>query len=1260
MNANVSKTNGVKLLAAFAVLAMVVCAFAVALPADETDASSDVITEIGGGIKADDSKFVLTQYTSGEVVVVSDFVIPANTALIVDGAKFTVNENVTITVQAGGQLVFAGDSEVIINGKIVADGKGTAGGTYTYGSAIVNNVTADSDHKGIKVNGSITLLRGAEMDIAAKDSVIGNQSSNSEGVDKYTFDDEITSGTDTGAIILAKSGASLDIQKMGAIISSIDNQTIYVIEGSTFTLNGNANVTVTAYGTATYYTAGSMEVTHTTNGTQKTTSSLTFTVTTQTVTGFTDNNDAESKVTVREYVLNVAGTLNSGDELSIIPGEQVYTGSSSSLTWGSGSKYYAATTNDDGDIVPSDTETLVTKTSITGTLSIAKDGNFTIEDATYTTISGTVSVGYEEDKNNDNKSMNTVAVAGDVVVSGKITMDWGSVADTPGTNSGMLIIDGGSVDITNVVFQDGAIYATNPQIYLYGATYQTENNSVTTLHIRDLDVAITEASAAGVTEVVVYSYNEALSATGAKDAVDKGAYIIDADITIPQGMMFTIAGAVVVEEGASMTFSDGSYTGSVFDAKIYVLGKVVDEAFAFYGQDAVGTGCIVYEVKKVSEDQTVTTYTTLAIALSEAKAGETIELVNKIEISKNLTIPADVTVVTVDDEDAITITNGATLTINGTLELGGTTATIKIDVDSENKADGAIALNGVIADADATKITCTGSYTVTGAYFVGKIGDDETARNYITSVSIAAGASQTVDDADGIVIKGADSLNIGDVTFTEGDDVSEDLVINIEAEKVNAGTVTLVGADFRLSNVNGQFTGTVTTEATAGTVTFDLKKATGFSLTIDSTDDGETVTNIVKISGDSAVQGYHDSTPINMFVGEMILVTGTATFDGTLRINDDAGITVAEGAELIISKDGILNVAADFTVGMFTDLSKYPYNLEKIFTDAATLTVDGTLTVNGQVNWGPVVVNGTMNVADNAEAAVTVDAIVVNGTVALADDKILSIKSAVVNGTITGEINVELFFFAYPGSDLTAAIVDDDGTGASNAEITTFNINGVDYVTVYADASADAPVEIIAIFADVPGTIANTAAIYSDANLDDLIIDLGTTEMKNFDDAIEEYMKGKLGVTSSANVPDLSGVAVGEYDVVYVTMDASSVKGTISQGTGLALYIDNIGYDTYGGELTVGTHTIRIDVKVGYDGANATITFNGQTVENGGTIEITSDMKDFTLVASGAVPADYTGGSSSDGMGLTEILLIILVILIVVMAIMVALRLMRS
>ena len=90
---------------------------------------------------------------------------------------------------------------------------------------------------------------------------------------------------------------------------------------------------------------------------------------------------------------------------------------------------------------------------------------------------------------------------------------------------------------------------------------------------------------------------------------------------------------------------------------------------------------------------------------------------------------------------------------------------------------------------------------------------------------------------------------------------------------------------------------------------------------------------------------------------------------------------------------------------------------------------------------------------------------------------------------------------------------------------------------------------------------------------------------------------------------------------------------------------------------------ITVYVKPNYEGTPV-ITLNGQEI-TGGTFTLTSDMIDGNNViyATGVTPSSGTvviDNGSSDGLGLTDYLLIILVVLIVIMAIMVAMRLMRS
>ena len=293
-------------------------------------------------------------------------------------------------------------------------------------------------------------------------------------------------------------------------------------------------------------------------------------------------------------------------------------------------------------------------------------------------------------------------------------------------------------------------------------------------------------------------------------------------------------------------------------------------------------------------------------------------------------------------------------------------------------------------------------------------------------------------------------------------------------------------------------------------------------------------------------------------------------------------------------------------------------------------------------------ITGTLNVLEKSTVGLTM--VLNDGTIAVADNAIeAGIEVMVLNGTVTGALGIDAIdstaaatlggvFLVMPGSDISGAEIEwDPVNNQTSAKVTEMYINGQLYASVYT--VGDIPLKNVAM----------SAAVDS--------VDKGEP-FEYFTDAAQN---DPITVDDDTNI--------GEYETVYVVMQIATANGVVSQGTGLALYIDNIAFTPISGlgdnnnySLTVGSHTVRFDVKAGYDGANATITLNGQTVENGGTIEITADMvKDgFTLVANGAAPMDYAGGSSDDGMGLTEILLIILVILIVVMAIMVALRLMRS
>ena len=104
---------------------------------------------------------------------------------------------------------------------------------------------------------------------------------------------------------------------------------------------------------------------------------------------------------------------------------------------------------------------------------------------------------------------------------------------------------------------------------------------------------------------------------------------------------------------------------------------------------------------------------------------------------------------------------------------------------------------------------------------------------------------------------------------------------------------------------------------------------------------------------------------------------------------------------------------------------------------------------------------------------------------------------------------------------------------------------------------------------------------------------------------------------------------------------------------------------TQGFKLNVAAGEHEITYKLGnYFSGEATMTVNGTAVTGNAFTTSGTDPEDtqVTIYLQGieASAPETPSGSSDDGMGLTDYLLIVLVVLIVIMAIMVALRLMRS
>ena len=218
------------------------------------------------------------------------------------------------------------------------------------------------------------------------------------------------------------------------------------------------------------------------------------------------------------------------------------------------------------------------------------------------------------------------------------------------------------------------------------------------------------------------------------------------------------------------------------------------------------------------------------------------------------------------------------------------------------------------------------------------------------------------------------------------------------------------------------------------------------------------------------------------------------------------------------------------------------------------------------------------------------------------------------------------------------SIIEDDGNGATGADSTVFYINGNVYMTVYGNSYA----------------------------VDDAFLAEEDFNLVGYDMVAVDYNIASVD-SWYADAELTEGVTSDRPEAVYTMVDASDVRVTISVGTAISLYVDNIKYTSgQTAVLSVGTHTVTTQVNPGYSGT-VSVQFNGQTIN--GSFTITPEMAsaaysgDITLTATGDITYDagsVTVDNSDDGMGITDYLLIILVVLVIILAIFVALRMMRS
>ena len=640
-------------------------------------------------------------------------------------------------------------------------------------------------------------------------------------------------------------------------------------------------------------------------------------------------------------------------------------------------------------------------------------------------------------------------------------------------------------------------------------------------------------------------------------------------------------------------------------------------------------------------------WTNVYTALAEADPGQTVYLARNIELSKNLDVPAGVTL------DAagygVTVDNGITLTVKGTLDLRNDSSKVVLASEVKNgdkveKKAGAIAVEGYVAYSGALPIydaASTGSpLAIPGAYYSVTDDKDKTVRyltsyaNGIADAAKADGYTGTDGEKNHVVelVAGTDGkISLGDFTVTGEKDAPAYLIV--EDADLIVGTATLSYAAIvtccsstdsdahEVHEVSGTFAdanGSIAVKA----------KSDGFA--VGSIDIAGVATLVVE----GAVQDYKTEKGVD--------VDTYVTFSGKVLIGDlDATVDKA-----------VFSASADVAIGYTEDEENYDATVE--FGEKTEVSVEGAVAIRAgsSMTAEKLSVSGSIGIEDGkltaAEATVTgsIDAKAVDkdgASIAAATFGILYVgvdgkivkkdTSTGADASLVGNVTVSNYAIVAPGATVPEAFTKED----SEYKSTVFEVEGALYLTGYAGNDCDLLIQRI----DYKPTDAEFKGWYVAGETEKTAAKIGGVAKVS---AKIDYEIYKITITTDGGV-------------AYITVDGVLMENVEGKANTFSI-----------GKLKAGSHTIGISAASGYDVSNVVLKNTDGTAVGSMTVSVSGTTTDYEYQLIGSTvavdptpePTPIIIKDEDDGMSLTDILLIVLVVLIVIMAAIVALRMMRS
>ena len=858
---------------------------------------------------------------------------------------------------------------------------------------------------------------------------------------------------------------------------------------------------------------------------------------------------------------------------------------------------------------------------------------------------------YSTDDEGDRVVKNNMYIAGTIDAQNSKDFKCGNLSVDAGTLtvSGELTIATVSVNITGEMKVTGTVYVTEndeAETPFQGSGELTVTGLVRT--VEDITDAVADINAVKYEQTIenipYYFYTNLADAiaSGEENLTVLGDLWILENTTIPNGITVDASAQGTTVYVGSNEDDITDITLTVANGGLLMAQKVVVDATMMIENTDTGIDCnnIISDVSSTTE--TTAKYTNIYTALNEAQSGETVTITKKadnsgkaiVSIIRDVEIKDGVTLM-IPGINTLQIAEGVTLTNNGTLDVRGSVVASDADKDGTarfgtattvtisnvDKECAVIINNGTIVSVSKMEygVENTSGYNIPGAYYTinGKF--------YITPVEDAV-AQIGNTETDSITIFGKNT--VGAVTFVgtveEPVKVTIDSTADITAESmtVNNGTI-IANAGAQLNGTFGGVNGTI--------VLTNMVVSDSATLTVED--------KAVTVSEQTS-QVTYVSGAVEYVAKNADKLVNSVEFNGAVSI--DEKLTVISGTD----KNDFVAVGSGATLTVVGNAAEI---------ETSKLTVNGTLVADdaGIIDVDTVVIAGTMNVMDKTDKTeagkIDITSLYVGGEPGF---DYAATSAAAVNGDLTGVKTV--YVFAQATLD-EAAIETVSADAVKNTE---FYIEGTLWMTVY-DVNVSSVTTI-----QTAGTGNNAKPTY----------DIAPNNLTNSVFGGWQVLQDGKYVTVSKTLN------VGDEEAVYAYINYDIYTITVFADPGIsAVYIDGKlmtegyyqepinGQWTQGFKLNVAAGNHEITYKLGnYFSGEAQLTINGTAV-SGNTFTTSGtepDDRNVTIYMQGieasAPETPSTGGSSDDGMGLTDYLLIILVILIVVMAIMVAMRLMRS